>query len=319
MSISLLTPFGALVAVAALAPIVVFLRRERRARRIRGTLGLEEPTPRQRLPLLAALVAVPALLGLAAAQPVVAESRSLPERTDAEVFVAIDISRSMLASASDGSPTRFERAEQIALDLRAELPDVPIGIASMTVGLLPHLFPTTDQRVFAATLEDTLAVGRVWTGLGGSIATSIDAIGAAPRLNYFPPTAEKRVLVVLTDGESQPRTRDLGSEFSKEPRVQPILVHVGGEGEKVFTNGIPEAEYTTDPNSRSILQSVANETDGLVLDESEAGELASRVRSAIGTGPTIETEQEGERRALMPYVTLLTILPLGFLLLRRNV
>ena len=319
MSISLLTPYGALVAFAALAPLLVFLRRERRARRVRDALRLQEPTARSRVSLIAALVAVPTLLGLAAAQPVVAESRTLPERTDAEVFVAIDISRSMLASASDGEATRFERARQIALDLRQELPDVPIGVASMTVGLLPHLFPTTDQRVFAATLGDTLNVGQVWTGLGGSIATSIEAIGAAPRLNYFPPTAEKRVLVVLTDGESLPLARDLASDFSKEPRVEPILVHVWDAGEQVFSGGIPEASYVPDPGSRAILDTVAREIDGTVIDESDAGVLAGRVRSAIGTGPTVEREQEGERRALMPWVTLLTVVPLGFLLLRRNV
>jgi hypothetical protein len=319
VSISLLTPYGALIALAAIAPIVVFLRRERRARRIRRTLGLEEPTTRERLPLLAALVAVPALLGLAAAQPVVAESRSLPERTDAEVFVVLDISRSMAASSADGAPTRFERAQEIARDLRASLPDVPMGVASMTLGMLPHLFPTTDQRVFGATLEDTLAVGRVWTGLGGSIATSIDAIGAAPRLNYFPPTAEKRVIVVLTDGESLERTRDLAAEFSKEPPVEAILVHVWREGERVFTNGIPEASYVQDVGSRRLLESVAAEIDGTLIDESDAGGLAGRVRSAIGTGPTVEREQEGERRALMPWVTLLTVVPLGFLLVRRNV
>jgi hypothetical protein len=319
VSISLLTPYGALIALLAIAPLTVYVLRERHARRARRVLGLSQPRGRSHISLVAALAAVPALLGLAAAQPVVAESRTLPERTDAQVFVVLDISRSMLASSANGAPTRFDRATEIARRLRADLPDVPMGIASMTTGMLPHLFPTTDPRVFSATLEDTLGVGRVWTGLGGSIATSIDAIGAAGRLNYFPPTAEKRVIVVLTDGESLEQTRDLGAELSKEPRVHPILVHTWRDGEKVFTNGIPEAEYVQDAGSRALLEGVAVETDGELLSESEAGSLASRVQAAIGAGPTIDREQEGERRALMPYVTLLVLLPLGFVLLRRNV
>lgn len=319
MSVEILTPLGALLALAAVVPLAVYVLRERRAGEIRKALRLSEPRLRARVPLLTAVVAVPVLLGLAAAQPVVAQTRTLPERTDAQVFVAIDISRSMLAAESADSPTRFQRARQIALDLREELPDLPMGIASMTLGLLPHLFPTTDSRVFAATLDNALNVGLVWTGLGGTIATSLDAIGAAPRLNYFPPEIEKRVLVVLTDGESQPLQRDLSTDFQTEPRVQTILVHVWQEGEKVFLGGVPEAGYVQDTASRATLEQVASQIDGTVLAESDADELASRVRSLVGSGPTADEEVEGERLALMPYIALLAIVPLGFVLLRRNV
>lgn len=319
MSVELLTPLGALLALAAVVPLAVYVLRERRAHQIRHALRLSGPGTRARVPLLAALVAVPALLGMAAAQPVVAQTRTLPERTDAQVFVAIDISRSMLASGSADSPTRFDRAKQIALDLRADLPDLPMGIASMTLGLLPHLFPTTDARVYSATLDNALNVGLVWTGLGGTIATSLDAIGAAPRLNYFPPEIEKRVLVVLTDGESQPLQRDLSTDFQTDPRVETIFVHVWREGEKVFLSGVPEASYVQDTASRATLERVVSQIEGTLLDESDAGALASRVRSLVGTGPTVDEEVEGERLALMPYIALLTIVPLGFVLVRRNV
>jgi hypothetical protein len=43
-----------------------------------------------------------------------------------------------------------------------------------------------------------------------------------------------------------------------------------------------------------------------------------RRRSALGTGPTTPRRIEGNRQALMPYVALLTIIPLGFVLYRRN-
>lgn len=318
MEIEFLTPFAALFALTALAPLAVFLVRRRHARRIRASLRLDEPARRSWLPFAVTLAACPILLGLAAAQPVVAQTRSLPERTDAQVFVVIDISRSMLAAAGPDAPTRFERAQEIAVDLRDRLPEVPIGIASMTTGMLPHLFPTTDRRVYVETLEDTLSVGRVWTGLGGTIATSLDALVAAPRLNYFPPSAEKRVLVVLTDGESLPLQQDLAAAFRRQPPIQTIFIHVWDEGERVYLGGVPEAGYVLDETSRATLERVASLIRGRVVAEDDVGDAASLVRDLLGTGTTEDREQEGERLALMPYLSLAAILPLGFVLLRRN-
>ena len=54
------------------------------------------------------------------------------------------------------------------------------------------------------------------------------------------------------------------------------------------------------------------------MQESEAGSLPQIVGDLIGTGPTIDREHEGRRRALMPWITLLTVFPLGFVLFRRN-
>ena len=108
-------------------------------------------------PARACLAAVPVLVGVAAAQPVVTSARTVPQRSDAEVFIVLDTSRSMLASSSSGEPSRFERAREDALALQAELPGVPIGIASLTDRVLPHLFPTVDQRVFRETMREAVA------------------------------------------------------------------------------------------------------------------------------------------------------------------
>ena len=128
MEITFLTPFGTLFALAALVPLAVFRGRERRIRGIWASLGLDEPLRRSRLALVAGLVAVCVLVALAAAQPVIATTRELPERTDAQVFVVLDTSRSMIASAKPGAATRFERARALAVTLRDALPEVPIEI-----------------------------------------------------------------------------------------------------------------------------------------------------------------------------------------------
>jgi hypothetical protein len=320
MELVFLTPLGGLIALAALIPLAVWRNRERRLRALREALRLPEPTPRSRLTLVGALVAVCALLGLAATQPVVATTRALPERTDAQVFVVMDTSRSMMASSAPGEPTRFDRAREIALALRLALPEVPMGVASSTSQVLPHLFPTTDRRVFEATLEDSVAIERPPPNYSASLATALQGLDAVPTKNYFPKTAEERVLVVLTDGESQPleSPSDLSSAFGGKPQVETFVVRLWDEDERIFETGAAEVGYRPIIGSDAQLEQIASLMKAEVLAESEAGQLPELVAAAVGEGPTTTREQEGRRRALMPWITLLAMLPLGFVLFRRN-
>ena len=50
----------------------------------------------------------------------------------------------MAASATPNSPTRLERAVAAAVKLRASIPDVPAGVATLTDRVLPDLFPVPD-------------------------------------------------------------------------------------------------------------------------------------------------------------------------------
>ncbi|MGH3994722.1 MAG: vWA domain-containing protein, partial [Pseudonocardiaceae bacterium] len=190
-----LTPLGALFAVAGLLPLAVLVLREARARRIRAALGLTEPALRSQLPLAVALAAVAGVMALAATQPVVETERSVRERTDAEAFIVLDISRSMLAAAGPDAPIRLERARLEAARLRDRLPQVPMGIVSLTDRVLPHLFPTTDRTVFLATLEQAIGIERPPPELSFSTrATSLGALAGIPTREYFSPSARKRLL-----------------------------------------------------------------------------------------------------------------------------
>lgn len=239
MELAFLTPLGALVALAALVPLAVYRARERRLREIRAALGLDEPSRESRLLLVAALVAVCGLVALAAAQPVLATTREVRERTDAQVFLVVDNSRSMLASSRPGAPNRFDRAREIGQRLADNLPEVPVGVASMTDGLLPHLFPTTDRQVLEATLGKTLDIESPGPSTFYSArATTFDALEAAPMLNYFPPAAKKRVLVVLTDGETRPSETDLANAFRREPRIETVFVRIWDADERIYLTGV---------------------------------------------------------------------------------
>jgi von Willebrand factor type A domain len=319
VDVKFLTPLAALFALAALVPLAVFLGRQRRAGAIRRMLGLAEPSRASRVPLALALAAVPGLLGLAAAQPVIEQSRSRPERTDAEAFVVLDISRSMLAAADVEAPTRLDRARRVAVRLRDELPEVPIGIVSLTDRLLPHAFPTTDRRVFVDTIEDAIGIERPGPNLFSTVATSLGALASVPKLSYFSPRARKRVLVVLTDGETLPVKQELARAFQVRPRIETVFVHLWDADERIYATGVAESGYRPMHGAGAALERVASLVGGRVFSEDEAEEVAATAREVMGEGKTRRRELEGERLALMPYVTLAAALPLGFLLLRRNI
>jgi von Willebrand factor type A domain len=319
VGVGFLTPIAALFVVLALVPLAVFVGRRRRAERVRAALRLEPTSGRSWVTLGCALAAVPVLVGVAAAQPVVTSARTIPERSDAEVFVVVDTSRSMLASAASGEPTRFDHARDEVLELQKELPDIPVGIASFTDRVLPHLFPTVDQRVFRETMNESVGIERPPPSTSfGTNVTTLDALGVVPTLNFFTPGVRKRALVVFTDGDSQPVSSVLSTDFSRKPRIAVTFVRMGNVRDRIYASGVAEAGYKQDPTSSAALTAAVHATNGRVIEEGNVSEVAAAVREALGSGPTVNRRIEGSRRALMPFVALLAVFPLGFVLFRRN-
>jgi hypothetical protein len=260
------------------------------------------------------------LLALAAAQPVVATVRNGEARTDAEALVVVDISRSMLAKRRPQGLTRIERARTIAKDVRAALPGVPVGVASLTDRVLPHLFPTSNQDVFVATLDRALGIERPPPDRSGrGRATSLRALAALGTANFFRPGARKRVAIVLTDGESVPvRVTTLENALARG-NVTLLLVHVWGADERIFLpSGRPLPEYLADPDTPGFLNSLTNAIGARVFAEDEAGRVARAARDALGSGPMGPSGRELQSLELAPYAVLGSFVPLLFLVWRRN-
>ena len=78
-------------------------------------LGLAEPPARRVGVAIVAVIAAGALLGVAAAQPVMERMLTARARTDIEAFVVVDVSRSMLGQEGQNSPARIERAKRFAV------------------------------------------------------------------------------------------------------------------------------------------------------------------------------------------------------------
>jgi hypothetical protein len=320
MNVSFLSPEAGLVAVAALLPLVLLLHGERRTRKVRAVLRLDPPARTQRGMLVASVIAVPALLGLGAMQPVVDRSTEHVTRTDAEIFFVIDVSRSMVASRTPTSRTRLERARSGALQIRSRLGQVPAGIATMTDRLLPHLFPTPDSEVFSATLERSVGIDQPPPVNWNRTATTLGALSALSTRNFFPREIERRVAIVFTDAESRAfATENVGALFRREPRVRAIFVRVGSADERVYsTGGELEEAYKPSSTAATTIRALAAATGGEAFEEDELGDVVSAAKRAVGTGRTEVRGNERNKLALAPYSVALAFLPLGLLLWRRN-
>ena len=319
MTLHLVTPWAALVGVVALVPAVALALTLHRSARVRAAVGLEAPHRGRAAGTLAAAVLAVSLLALAAAQPVVASHEGSRTVRDADVFVVIDTSRSMLASKSAGAPTRFDRATAIARSLRDAIPTAAVGIASLTDRVLPHVFPTQDRADFDVTLRDAIAVQRPppAENVGGS-GTSLAALSDLATAHFFSPEARTRIAVVLTDGESQPFAVERTAAALRRARIQPVLIQLGSPGERVFgTNGRAEP-YRPDRSAGVELARVAGLLHASAYSERESRAGVAEVADAVAQGNGVEQQSSTSIRALAPFLALAALLPVGFLLWRRN-
>ncbi len=319
MGISFLSPEAGLVALAALLPLAAFAVGQRRVAAVRGVLGLQAPEGARRLMVPAAAAAVVGLLALAAAQPVRSERHSSSVRSDAEVFVVVDSSRSMGAAAGPQSPTRFARARGLALELRRDLPEVRVGLASLTDRVLPHLFPSHDVADYRATLDHALGIDRPPPlRRGRGTTTSLASLASLGNANYFPGSTRKRIAVVLTDGESVPASAGRLRAQLEAGKVNVVFVQIWRPGERVYTPDGPDLRYRADPGAPAAMQKLGLELGVPVYADAQEAPVAARVRELVGRGPRVEVPSHTTIRPLSPYLALAAVLPLGLVLRRRN-
>ena len=317
--ISFLTPLDALFALAVALPLAALLATERRSGTIRRALALPAPRRLAVLPVAVALIALTSLVAVAAAQPIVVRQRLVNERADAQVFFVLDTSLSMQASQGPGRPTRLARAKQLALRLRATLPDVPAGIASMTDRTLPNLMPTTDVALFARTMAQSVAIDRPPPSqiYGSGRATSFQALVPLVQANFFARGVQRRLVVVFTDGESVKTSPYLSATLQR--RVTPVFVHVWRDGERIYHGARIDKKYVSDPSSMDALNKIASITGGgHAYTEQQTGAVAKAARAAVAFAGTRTHVSAYARVALAPWFVIAGAFPLAFLLWRRN-
>ena len=182
---------------------------------VRRALRLPPPERRAELlpPSLAAAGVV--LLGLAAAQPALTRTSSPRVRRDVQALFVLDTSRSMAASSSPTAPTRLDRAAAAAVRLRAAIPQVESGVLTLTDRVLPDLLPVADVQGFDGVVQRAVRIESPPPRDTSVRATSYGALGDIAAGNDFAPTATRRIVVLLTDGESNPvQSGDLAGKLA---------------------------------------------------------------------------------------------------------
>ncbi|MEZ6194639.1 MAG: VWA domain-containing protein [Planctomycetota bacterium] len=174
-------------------------RRERRAREIAGprhaALAAEASSGRRRRKHVLVVLGLVALV-LAAAQPRFGSAPAELEPGGADLVVALDVSRSMLAR--DVLPSRLERARREIAALATATPTARIGLVAFA-GEARVLAPlTTDLAALVeiANAADDLSVGRGGSDLGAAIESARALLEGA---GGDEPAA--RSIVIVTDGD----------------------------------------------------------------------------------------------------------------------
>jgi hypothetical protein len=316
--VTFLTPVDAVFVVAAVAPLAALLVTERRSTRVRALLRLRGPGRRPVLQTASALVLLPALVAVAAAQPIVVRQQLVRQRGDAQAFVVLDTSDSMRAASGPHDPSRIERAKKIAIRLQQALGDVPVGIATMTDRVLPDLMPTTDPALFDRTIAQSVGIDRPPPSqqYHNERATNLQALVPLVGSHFFSDTAKHRLLVVLTDGEASRDLELFGLGIGHA--LRPVFVHVWEPGEHIYYKGRLDPRYISDPTSDTLMHRAAALSSGSVFEESQVGSLIRAARAAVGNGASESHVDAYARIALAPWVALAGVLPLGFLFYRRN-
>lgn len=293
-------------------PLAAFALAARRSERARVLLRLAPAPPERHRPLLVG--AAFALLAVAAAQPALERTHGREVRTDAEALVVVDVSRSMAASTSPDGATRLERAKEAARTIRQQLEDVPTGLATLTDRTLPHVLPTADVALFEAALEKTVGIERPPARDVALQATTLQALAQVVQGRYFSPGVRRRLLLVVTDGDSAPF--DLGAVAAalRAGRVQLVLVRVGETDERVYgADGTPEPLFRPSPLVAQTLDTLAEASNGAAVS---SGEAAAQVAGDfLGGGPTSSEGVATEVVSLAGVFAAAAIVPLMLLLL----
>jgi hypothetical protein len=333
VSLSFLTPHGALLALAVGIPLAGLLVASFRDMRGRARLGLPAPSPDR---TGVALSLVPLLLGLAASQPALERKTSRHYRTDAQALFVVDVSGSMAAASGPKAPTRLQQAQAAAVRLRNSIPEVPSGVATLTTQILPQLLPTTDAATFDSTVDRVIGIEQPPPPIlsYGTLGTSFSPLSYLRSQGYFAPRARHRLLVLLTDGESSPYDPQATATALTQPSVSyplsgvaaqtdwpidVVIIRVGGASDHIYnTDGTIDAAYRAEPHADAIVANLATLSQGAAYTPSSLGSAASTIGRFFGKGKEITVGTHTTTVGLARYLAVAALVLAALVVVRRN-
>ena len=308
-----LTPLGLVAALLALLPLGAAALAHRRTGHVRRALRLGPPERRAEWlpPLLA--VGGTVLLALAAAQPALTHSSRPEMRRDAQALFVLDTSRSMAASLTPTGPTRLDRAVAAAIRLRAAIPQVESGVLTLTDRVLPDLLPVGDMQGFDGVVQRAVRIESPPPRDTSVRATSYGVLGDIPSGDDFASSASRRIIVLLTDGESNPvQNGDLAARLPAARGYRFVAIRFWRADESVYdADGRAETAYRPDPSGAATLHDLSAALGGRSFEEGQIGAAAAYLSRIAGSGPTARVAGVDQSRLpLAPYVVLAGLLAL---------
>jgi hypothetical protein len=134
-------------------------------------------------------------------------------------------------------------------------------------------------------------------------------------VRFFPKYVGQRLTSVL------PTTGFLGVGPPQKPQapVKLIVLRFGSSHDRIYrSDGTVDPGYRPDLRAPLIAAQLAQDAGGAVFQGNQAGAAAKAVRSAIGSGPRERRVTGTKTTRLAIYAALASLLPLAYLVWRRN-
>lgn len=284
---------GALFALLLLGPLAaVEWRRIRRERRAARAVGLRPQQLWRALEHGALAALVIALVVVAASEPSLRRAQAVDLRADAEAYVFLDASGSMLAGASSHAPTRLTQARAAAAELARALPvDLPLGAGALPQAPLPLTAPNGDRQLFLAAIDHLTVPGTLPEHLyEGRTATDFGNLSDLGTAHFFLPQTRRRIVVVLTDDEGP--AFDVASTIAslKHARIHLVLVRFGSPRDHLWLHPrhappVVDSHFRPELADLGELHLLARATGGGFYDQSRLGAVIGEVERLAGQGP----------------------------------
>ena len=220
-------------------------------------------------------------LGVAMARPQFGEESVIEVAEARDIMLAIDTSRSMLAT--DTPPNRLDRARMASLDLLKSLPDDRFGVLGFAGSAFPLAPLTTDHDAIRETIAnidtDTLPVGG--TSLAAAVERSMEVFeDLGPR---------RRALVILSDGEDLEGRLDGVAKKAKDKGILIFAFAIGTEHGAMIPDPDSPDGFVRDQDNRPVLsrqslaalEKLATATGGYARVLSDSGSLPAQMADAM--------------------------------------
>lgn len=220
-------------------------------------------------------------------------------REGRDIIVAVDVSRSMLAT--DVQPSRLERAKRAIADLMQIMEGDRIGLVAFAGDAFVQCPLTLDYgaaKMFLTHLDPSL-IPRGGTQIGEAIVKSVDAFEGNDR--------NTRALILITDGENLQGDLDNAVKLAKEKGVKIFCIGIGtpaGSPIQILDEK-GNRTYLTDNQGNQVLsklneetlQKIALETGGAYAQAVSSGmELDAIYTKRIAGMDTKELDSSRQKR-----------------------